>query len=181
MQKQLSYVIFPTAWGNFGLAATNKTLYRTCLPMKNHEDVKCRLLEGTQDAAIPDRDLFLPMQASIQAYFTGENAVFSPSVPLALEKMTVFSRSVLKACAGVPLGETTDYAALASQAGSPRAARAVGNALARNPLPLIIPCHRIVARSGLIGGFSAPGGTGMKQRLLQHEARIVAQQGTGKK
>jgi methylated-DNA-[protein]-cysteine S-methyltransferase len=175
MQKQRSYVIFTTAWGYFGLAAVGKALYRTCLPMANQGDVKCRLLVGTQGEAIPDRDLFAPMQACIQAYFTGEKAIFSPSIPLALEEMTVFSRSVLKACAGVPLGETTDYAALASQAGSPRAARAVGNALARNPLPLIIPCHRIVARSGLIGGFSAPGGTGMKQRLLQHEAQIVAQ------
>ena len=115
------------------------------------------------------------MQASIQAYFMGKRAAFSPSIPLALKEMTVFSRSVLQACAGVPLGETSDYAALASQAGSPGAARAVGNALAKNPIPLIIPCHRIIARSGLTGGFSASGGTAMKQRLLRHEAQIIAQ------
>jgi len=175
MQKRLSYVIFPTAWGYFGLAAVSKALYRTCLPREDREDLERQLLEDTRGEAIPDRDLFPSLQASIQAYFTGERAVFSPSIPLALEEMTLFSRSVLKACAGVALGETTDYAALASQAGSPRAARAVGNALAKNPLPLIIPCHRIVARSGLIGGFSAPGGTAMKQRLLRHEAQIVAQ------
>ena len=175
MQKRLSYVIFPTAWGYFGLAAVSNALYRTCLPMEDHEDVRRQLLEDTQGEAIPDRDLFPSMQASIQAYFTGERAVFSTSIPLALKKMTVFSRSVLQACAGVPLGETSDYAALASQAGSPRAARAVGTALAKNPIPLIIPCHRIIARSGLTGGFSASGGCAMKQRLLRHEAQIIAQ------
>ncbi len=90
-----------TGGGNFGLAATNKTLYRTCLPLENHEDVKCRLLEGTQGAATPDRDLFAPMQASIQAYFAGEKTIFDPS-PLVLEEMTVFARAVLKAGAGAP-------------------------------------------------------------------------------
>ena len=75
--------------------------------------------------------------------------------------------------AAVPCGETTDYTGLASQAGSPKAARAVGSVMAKNPLPLIIPCHRIVARSGLIGGFSAPGGTTMKKRLLRHETEMT--------
>jgi methylated-DNA-[protein]-cysteine S-methyltransferase len=173
MQKKLSYVIFPTAWGYFGLATANESLYRTCLPMENPEDVQKRLLSGIPGELGLDRGLLSPVQASIQAYFKGERFTFNTSVPLALEGMTVFTRSVLEACARVPCGETTDYAALASQAGSPKAARAVGNAMAKNPMPLIIPCHRVVARSGLIGGFSAPGGTDMKERLLRHEKRMT--------
>jgi len=175
MQKKLSYVIFPTAWGYFGLVTANQSLYRTCLPMKNPDDVKLRLLSGIPGELEPEKGLLPPIQASIRAYFEGERVMFNASVPLALQGMTVFTQSVLEACARVPWGETTDYAGLASQAGSPKAARAVGNAMAKNPMPLIIPCHRIVARSGLIGGFSAPGGTTMKKRLLRHETQMSTQ------
>lgn len=175
MQNERSYVVFATAWGYFGLAAANKTLYRTCLPMDKVEEVKGRLLQDIQGRPRLDKNLFLPLQAAVRAYFAGERTDLNLFIPLALEEMTDFSRAVLMACAAVPLGEATDYASLASRAGSPQAARAVGNALARNPVPLIIPCHRIVARSGLIGGFSGAGGMSMKKRLLQHEAKMLAQ------
>ena len=175
MQKGLSYAIFSTAWGYFGLAGDNGRLYRTCLPMGSSGEVKQRLLCDIQGQSMPQPELFPPLQASIQAYFAGKKVDFGSSPPLGLEAMTAFSRSVLLACAAIPCGKTVDYATLARQAGSPHAARAVGNALARNPVPLSIPCHRVVARSGRIGGFSGAGGTATKKRLLQHEAQLGAQ------
>ena len=92
-------------------------------------------------------------------------------VQIVLDKATRFQHEVYQQCRRIPRGETASYQTLACRAGSPRAARAVGNAMAHNPIPLIVPCHRVVAaeRQGL-GGFSAPGGLAMKRRLLALES-----------
>lgn len=82
---------------------------------------------------------------------------------------TPFQRTVLHCCREIPYGEVASYGELARRAGSPQSARAVGNVMARNRIPLIIPCHRVVASRGALGGFSAPGGLSMKKRLLQLE------------
>jgi len=87
-----------------------------------------------------------------------------PDLPFALERMTPFGQKVLTALMQVPYGETVTYGELAARAGSPNAARGVGQIMARNRWPLIIPCHRVLAASGL-GGFSAQG-LGMKRFLL---------------
>jgi methylated-DNA-[protein]-cysteine S-methyltransferase len=84
---------------------------------------------------------------------------------------TPFQRRVLPACGKVAYGATTSYGRLAKQIGCPRAARAVGRALACNPVPLVIPCHRVVAKDGALRGFGSEGGTAMKQRLLELEKR----------
>ena len=75
----------------------------------------------------------------------------------------------MTACRDIRFGQTVSYGRLAEMAGKPGAARAVGRALAKNPLPLIIPCHRVICANGKIGGFSAPGGVTLKKRLLQLE------------
>ncbi len=80
-----------------------------------------------------------------------------------------FARRVLQACRRIPYGQTRSYTQLAQTAGSPRAARAVGNVMASNRHPLLVPCHRVVTSSGALGGFSAPSGTQLKQRLLDLE------------
>jgi O-6-methylguanine DNA methyltransferase len=82
-----------------------------------------------------------------------------------------FARRVLEACRQIPIGETISYAELARLAGSPAAARAAGNTMARNRCPLIVPCHRVVGANGRLGGYSAPQGLAMKRRLLSAEAR----------
>jgi methylated-DNA-[protein]-cysteine S-methyltransferase len=76
---------------------------------------------------------------------------------------------VLEACRGIPYGRTTTYAELAAKAGNPRAARAAGSAMSHNPIPIIIPCHRVLHTGGGLGGFSAPGGLSLKERLLAME------------
>ena len=84
-----------------------------------------------------------------------------------------FQRRVLNQCRRVPCGATISYARLAAKAGYPGAARAVGNCMAGNPIPLIVPCHRVVCSDGRLGAYSAPGGTAMKRRLLALESQGI--------
>ncbi len=91
-------------------------------------------------------------------------------VPLDLERVPPFRRRVYEAARGVLPGETITYGDLAARVGSPGGARAVGQAMAKNPLPIVVPCHRVLAAGGGIGGFSAPGGASTKRRLLAIES-----------
>ena len=94
---------------------------------------------------------------------------FTAKQKSALAKLTPFQRSVLLECARIPRGQTVTYAQLARRIGKPRAARAVGNALAINPLAPLIPCHRVVKGDGSLGGYSAKGGKKAKKKLLARE------------
>lgn len=104
----------------------------------------------------------------IARLFGGESVDFL-GLKLALDGAAPFEREVYREALAIPCGETRTYGELAAAIGSPGAARAVGRALGRNPIPIIIPCHRIVAADGRSGGFSAPGGVSTKMRLLQIE------------
>ena len=95
-------------------------------------------------------------------------------VPVDLRGKTNFQRRVLQACRRIPYGRTSTYVQLARRVRSPLAARAVGQVMARNPVPLIIPCHRVLGSGGRLGGFSAPSGLAMKKRLLDMEAKLQA-------
>ncbi|MBI4729383.1 MAG: methylated-DNA--[protein]-cysteine S-methyltransferase [Acidobacteria bacterium] len=86
-----------------------------------------------------------------------------------LSALGVFSRRVLQATCRIPRGETRTYGEIARAAGRPAAARAAGGALARNPVPLIVPCHRVVRADGSLGGYGGPRGTETKRRLLESE------------
>jgi len=105
----------------------------------------------------------------LQAYAEGEPEDFR-DVQVDLDGLSGFRRRVFEACRQIPYGQTLSYAELAVRAGFPKAFRAVGNCLAANRAPLIIPCHRVVCSDGQIGRFSAPGGGKMKRRLIQLEA-----------
>ncbi len=100
----------------------------------------------------------------LREFLRGRRARFDLALDLRL--MRPFQRQVLLAAAEVPRGNVTTYAELAHRIGRPRAARAVGQALARNPLPIILPCHRVLASDGSLGGYSAPDGVRTKARLL---------------
>ena len=91
------------------------------------------------------------------------------NLPLAWEKRTEFQRKVQEACQQIPRGEVWSYGELAAAVGAPGAARAVGSVMRTNRFPLIIPCHRVVAAGGKLGGFSCPSGVEMKQKLLAAE------------
>ncbi len=88
--------------------------------------------------------------------------------PIDLSGLSPFAQAVLAACRAIPRGQVRTYAELASAAGKPGAARAVGSAMRRNPVPLLIPCHRVVRGDGVIGNYSM-GGPAVKERLLRQE------------
>lgn len=105
----------------------------------------------------------------LQEYFAGRAVNFDlDTLPLWTEDISPFSLRVYRALAAVPRGQTVTYADLAAAAGSPGAARAVGNAMAANPWPVIVPCHRVIRSDGSLGGFSS--GTLWKRRLLELES-----------
>ena len=106
----------------------------------------------------------------LQAYAAGVPAPLG-DVPVDFGPLGEFQRRVLEQCRLIPYGRTMSYGELAAKAGAPRAARAVGNCMAANRLPLLVPCHRVVCSGGQLGSFSAPGGTAMKRRLLAMESR----------
>jgi len=202
MQKVTKYTIFKTKWGYFGLAGNKNGLLRTCLPSRSPEVVESRLLIISETARFEKR-LFKKLQGQITAYFEGDCVTFgtefshqdtksqrnqiykektsslgvfvakNTDIPIVLDGLSNFNCSVLTACRDIKFGEVLTYSALAKRIRRPKAARAVGNALAKNPLPLIIPCHRVIRSDGKIGGFSAAGGTNTKVKLLRHEQQVM--------
>jgi methylated-DNA-[protein]-cysteine S-methyltransferase len=106
-----------------------------------------------------------------QAFTQGAKDDFG-DVELDWGAATDFQRRVWRRCRKIPYGATLSYGQLAVGAGSPRAARAVGLCMANNPLPLLVPCHRVVRNDGRLGNYSAPGGVLMKKRLLRLEKPI---------
>lgn len=109
----------------------------------------------------------------LEAYFRGEAFGRKPELKLILDYagMGGFTRLVMEEVARIPYGETRSYGDVARAAGSPRAARAVGNIMARNPFPVLVPCHRVVRSNGEPGGFG--GGPGLKAWMLEMETRAL--------
>jgi methylated-DNA-[protein]-cysteine S-methyltransferase len=172
MQKVTKYTIFKTKWGYFGLAGNENGILRTCLPFSNPENVKSRLL-SMLEAPKFEKCFFKTVQEQIIAYFEGDCINFNRDIPLMLNGFSDFCSSVLTTCRGIKFGQVVTYSELAKKMGQPAASQAVGNALAKNPLPLIIPCHRIIRSDGQLGGFSAPGGMNTKAKLLKHEWLVL--------
>jgi len=171
MAKSLKYAIFRTRWGYFGLLDGEKGLVRSCLPVADTQKAKKLLLDDIAKAE-SDTRLLADLQEKIKAYFEGSYVDFVDT-RLFLDGLTEFSRNVLTACRKVKYGQTFSYWELAKLAGRPGTSRAVGNILAKNPIPLIIPCHRIIRSNSKIGGFSAPRGVGLKEKMLEMESSAL--------
>lgn len=159
MSKQLSYVIFKTKAGWVGILGSPSGLQRTTLPQSSKENVMTAL---EIDDARQNRRFFQDLIQRIKHYFNGQQVEFHDK--LDISKATPFQRTVWRAARKIPYGETRRYGWLAQHAGKPSAARAVGQALGKNPLPIIVPCHRVIYSNGGLGGFT--GGLAVKKRLL---------------
>ena len=187
-EKVQHYTLFKTSLGMCGISWSEKGVTGFQLPEKTLEDTKQKLLEKRGDR------IFLPLSLDstsipdwikkgvrqIQGYLKGEKSNLS-DIPVDLEGVPEFHKAVYQAAEGIPIGKVATYGELAKIVRSPGAARAVGNALAKNPIALIIPCHRIIGGDGKLGGFSAYGSLAAKVKLLELEGAQIAQKnGSGR-
>lgn len=167
----ISWHLFETAIGWIGIAWSEHGLARLLLPEPRRETMERKLAAiGMEKTALPP-----PMRAladGIVRYAAGEPVEFA-DVSVDLGEADAFRRAVYDAARKLGFGSTTTYGALAAAAGYPGMARETGAALGSNPVPLVIPCHRILAAGNRIGGFSAPGGARTKERLLALEGIAV--------
>ncbi|MCT7374890.1 methylated-DNA--[protein]-cysteine S-methyltransferase [Chelativorans salis] len=164
--------VFETAFGFCGIGWTEHGIARFMLPMATPESVAETLVKrtpGSREAA--PTGTTAEVVAAATRYFAGEREDFS-AIALDLDGVDPFRRAIYAAARRLGYGETTTYGALAEEAGFPEAARETGTALGRNPVPLIVPCHRILAAGGKLGGFSAPGGTTTKLKMLALERAV---------
>ena len=160
----------PTAIGQFRLIASDLGLRTVCWP---NQPFPLKPPFGSepqgrrQASGLKPPEFLKTTAAQLADYFLGRKVRFTAT--LDLTPLTPFARKVLTALARLPYARTITYGQLAKRIGAPNAARAVGSVLARNPLPVIIPCHRVLTRTGALGGFSAPDGPNLKRRLLALE------------
>ena len=169
MNPAAGYSLFDTALGRCGIAWRDERVCAFALPAADDAATLAQLerrLPGLAAASPPPP--VADAIAAVQRLLSGE-ATDLTQVPVDLANVPRFERTVYEQLRAVPPGETVTYGELAARAGAPGAARAVGAAMGRNPMPVIIPCHRVLAGGGRSGGFSAPGGVTTKFRLLAIE------------
>jgi methylated-DNA-[protein]-cysteine S-methyltransferase len=163
--REATVVVFATRMGWLGVCFHRESVIRTTLGHRQKSQaikalgqpvIACNLTAAQQ--SLVDR---------LRAFARGEPVDFD-DVLVSFPVLTNFQQRVLGQCRKLQWGETASYGTLARRAGRPKAARAVGATMAKNPLPIIIPCHRVVGATGL-GGFSAPGGCRTKAKLLNAE------------
>lgn len=180
MDQQQHYTVFGTEAGFVAIAWTSKGVIGLRLPCGSETSAEAAIRRRLPSAVRTAPDGVLgALIASIQRYFAGERVDFS-DVPVDLGEQAPFFNAVYARVRELGWGETSTYGAVAKALGAePQAARDVGQAMAANPVPLIVPCHRVLAAGGKIGGFSAPGGSGSKARMLRIEGVAVADDRAG--
>jgi len=169
------YLIFETAGGFCGIAWNELGITRFQLPARSAEGSERLLLRRVPgaDSGTPTPEV-VEAVAAVKRYFEGEETDFL-HFTLDLGDQDAFFQRIYVAARQIKWGHTTTYGTLAKELGAgPEAARDVGEAMANNPVALIIPCHRVLAAGGKVGGFSAPGGSSAKMRMLELEGVYVA-------
>ncbi|WP_339736039.1 methylated-DNA--[protein]-cysteine S-methyltransferase [uncultured Gimesia sp.] len=167
--------IFSSEIGWCGLLGTDNRVERLCMghPSEDEVQLTIRQLYSDDHAGIVDEieevNWYPELCARLQNYFQGANVDFQ-DVELSLPRLTAFQTRVIGALKQIGYGKQITYGELAAKAGAPRAARAVGTVMSSNRIPVLIPCHRVIASGGKLGGFSAPQGTSLKQHLLTMES-----------
>lgn len=164
-----SFALFETAIGRCGIVWSQRGVVATQLPESSVTATRNRIHERFADALeCAPTGMAKRAVEQIVALLAGDMAALS-TIELDFEGIPPFSRQVYELLRRIPAGSTLCYGDIAKRLGSPHAARAVGQALGRNPWALIVPCHRVLAANGKLTGFSAPGGVETKRRLLAIE------------
>lgn len=175
----MHYAMFHTAIGTCGLAWGDAGVTRVQLPAARAGDTRLRLARHPNFREHAPTPAMARVIKGLQAHLQGEATGFG-WVEVDMAHAEPLEREVYIAARDIPWGQALTYGELAEQIGHPGMAREVGQALARNPTAIIVPCHRIVAANGKLGGFSAPGGPDTKLKLLELEGvRIGTPQGQG--
>lgn len=173
----ISYAVFETAIGWAGLAWGENGLVGACLPERDPAIARAsfaRRFRASEEAAPPP--VIADVAERIRALMRGEKTDLSDA-PLDLASVSDFHAKVYAITRKIPPGETLTYGEIAVQLGEKLLAQQVGAALGKNPWPIVVPCHRVTAANGALGGFSARGGAQTKLRLLAIEgAKAGAQQ-----
>ena len=170
---QACYTAFDTALGTCGVAWTARGLTSVLLPEAGDGELRAKLQDRGEPADVDSAPAWVRRAiARIRRHLAGKPQDLS-RIPVVLDGAAPFTRRVYELLRTIGAGQTLSYGELARRAGSPGAARAVGQAMARNPLPLVVPCHRVLGSGGSLGGFSAHGGTTTKARLLRLEGKAV--------
>jgi methylated-DNA-[protein]-cysteine S-methyltransferase len=161
------YRLFETPLGPCGIAWTEHGVARLQLPEGDRGATERHLRKTVSQIGSPPPEIEQAI-ADVHWYLSGRSTDFA-AVALDLADVGTFEQKVFAAVRSIRWGETASYGEIAREIGSPHAARAVGQALSHNPIPIIIPCHRVLAKGHRIGGFSAYGGRFTKERLLALE------------
>ena len=170
--SDLVFDIFETPFGWVGAAASKRGLRRTTLPQESPDECAA-ILDGYADDALQNPGRFSSLAGLLTQYFEGAAVDFS-GLPLDVADAPAFQQAAWSACMSIPYGETRPYKWLAARAGRPNAPRAAGQSMARNRLPLVVPCHRVVASNGALHGFGRGASQlDLKQRLLDLEAGLL--------
>jgi methylated-DNA-[protein]-cysteine S-methyltransferase len=171
------FTVFETDLGWAAIAWSEKGLAAVRIPQTGRERVVASLhrrLPDAEEAEPPPA--VAAVIADIRALLAGERPDFA-GAPLDLSATPAFNARVYAVARTIPPGETLTYGAVAERLGDKLLARDVGKALGENPWPIVVPCHRVTAAGGKLGGFSAPGGATTKHRLLAIEGAKAASQG----
>ena len=175
--EDVRYTSLSTPIGVIWVAASSRGVCRIALGSLDEEGFVSEMSTMRRGARLvkDDRSAFLrPVLEQLREYFRGERRSFR--IPIDLDGLTPFRKDVLRVTGEIPHGGCSSYGDVAHALGKPGAARAVGAALGSNPVPIVIPCHRVLARNGSIGGFSVRGNSrsiGVKRCLLALEGAAL--------
>jgi methylated-DNA-[protein]-cysteine S-methyltransferase len=164
----VAYATIDSPLGPLTLAGTERGL--ALLSYSPPEDVLERLAERLSTRVLEAPARLDEARRELDEYFEGRRHDFDLPLDWSLTR-DGFGRRVLKATAAIPFGEVSTYTGVATEAGSPRAVRAAGNALGANPLPVVVPCHRVLRSGGALGGYT--GGLDKKEQLLRLEGVLI--------
>ena len=167
----MSYASADSPFGRLLLAATRRGLVRVAFPEEDEDAMLESLAQRVSPRIVEASSAMEPIRRELDEYFSGRRREFA--LPLDWRLVGPFGRRVLGVTAEIPYGGVMSYAEVAADAGSPRAHRAAGNALGANPMPIVIPCHRVVRSGGAIGNYG--GGPERKRWLLELEGAIAPQ------
>lgn len=166
------FSLFDTALGRCGVAWSEHGVTRVALPDATDQALRARLAPAVE---APPSAAIAGVIAQITSHVRGAPGALEIIV-LDMTGVPAFYREVYAAAREIPSGQTVSYGALATRLGKPGGARAIGQAMGRNPFPIVVPCHRVLAARQAAGGFSAHGGVATKARLLAAEGFTLALQ-----